>query len=134
MKANGQMISIEGVSRSFGGTQALKDVSFTIDKGEIHALVGENGAGKSTLMKIIAGVQTKDSGKIIIKGQEITYVNPLEARKMGVSMVFQELNLFPQLTVFENIFITKEEKNKIGLLKKRKMTRDSSRLLQKSCK
>ena len=69
MKGNGQIIKIDGVNRSFGGTQALKDVSFTIDKGEIHALVGENGAGKSTLMKIIAGVQTNDSGKIFIKDE-----------------------------------------------------------------
>lgn len=130
MEGNGQIISIEGVNKSFGGTQALKDVGFTIDKGEIHALVGENGAGKSTLMKIIAGVQTKDSGKIIIRGQEMTYTSPLEARKMGVSMVFQELNLFPQMTVYENIFITKEEKNKIGLLNKRKMTRDSKAILK----
>lgn len=130
MKGNGQTISIDGINRSFGGTQALKDVSFTIEKGEIHALVGENGAGKSTLMKIIAGVQTSDSGKIAIKGKEITYNSPLEARKMGVSMVFQELNLFPQLTVFENIFITREVKNKIGLLNKGKMTRDSSEVLK----
>ena len=113
MKGNGQIIKIDGVSRSFGGTKALDDVSFTIDKGEIHALVGENGAGKSTLMKIIAGVQTNDSGKIFIKDEEITYADPLEARKMGVSMVFQELNLFPQLTVYENIFITKEVKRRL---------------------
>jgi ABC-type sugar transport system ATPase subunit len=130
LKVNGHLISIEGVSRAFGGTQALNDVSFTIGKGEIHALVGENGAGKSTLMKIIAGVQTKDSGKIFIRGQETSYLNPLDARKMGVSMVFQELNLFPQLTVYENIFITKEVKNKIGLLKKRKMTKDSKAILK----
>ncbi|MFC2145546.1 sugar ABC transporter ATP-binding protein, partial [Actinomycetota bacterium] len=130
MKGNGQIIKIDGVSRSFGGTQALNDVSFSIDKGEIHALVGENGAGKSTLMKIIAGVQTNDSGKIIIKDEEITYADPLEARKMGVSMVFQELNLFPQLTVYENIFITKEVKSKIGVLNKRKMTRDSRDILK----
>jgi len=130
LKGNGQIINIEGVNRSFGGTRALNDVSFTIDKGEIHALVGENGAGKSTLMKIIAGVQTSDSGKISIKGKEITYANPLEARKIGVSMVFQELNLFPQLTVYENIFITREEKTKIGVLNKSKMTRDSSDVLK----
>ena len=110
------MIRFENISRRFGGTEALKEVSFSINKGEIHALVGENGAGKSTLMKILAGVQTKDSGSISVGDKEMTALTPLEARGAGISMVFQELNLFPQLTVFENIFITREQKNKIGLL------------------
>jgi ABC-type sugar transport system ATPase subunit len=123
------MIKFENISRRFGGTEALKSVRFTIDKGEIHALVGENGAGKSTLMKILAGVQTKDTGNITVADKELVASTPQEARRAGVSMVFQELNLFPQLTVFENIFITKEQKNKVGLLKKAKMARDSVDIL-----
>ncbi len=124
------MIKINDVSRAFGGTEALKSVSFTIDRGEVHAIVGENGAGKSTLMKIMAGVQTKDSGNITIKDKEMTAHNPMEAREAGISMVFQELNLFPQLTVYENIFITREEQNKIGLLKKGKMNLESVEILK----
>ena len=127
MSENNVMIKIENVSRRFGGTEALKNVSFTINKGEIHALVGENGAGKSTLMKILAGVQTKDSGSITVGDKEMVASNPIEARAAGISMVFQELNLFPQLTVFENIFITKEQKNKIGILKKNKMSKRKCR-------
>lgn len=129
MNDNGIMIKIDDVSKRFGGTEALKGVSFTIDKGEIHALVGENGAGKSTLMKILAGVQTKDSGSIVIKGNEMTASNPIEARKAGISMVFQELNLFPQLTVAENVFMTTEQKNFVGILRKNKMAKDSRGIL-----
>ena len=129
MGENNVMIKIEDVSRRFGGTEALKSVSFSIKKGEIHALVGENGAGKSTLMKILAGVQTKDSGSIIVGGKEMVASNPIEARAAGISMVFQELNLFPQLTVFENIFITKEQKNKVGILKKNRMSKESIGIL-----
>ncbi len=80
-------------------------------------------------MKILAGVQTKDSGSIIVGGKEMVALNPIEARAAGISMVFQELNLFPQLTVFENIFITKEQKNKVGILKKNKMSKESVGIL-----
>lgn len=130
MGGNSTMIKIENVNRCFGGTIALNDVSFSINKAEIHAIVGENGAGKSTLMKILAGVETKDSGKIHIKDKEIVISSPLEARNAGVSIVFQELNLFPQLTVYENIFITKLSTNAVGLLAKRKMARESVKILR----
>jgi ABC-type sugar transport system ATPase subunit len=126
---NGILIDIENVSRRFGGTLALNDVSFTIKKGEVHALVGENGAGKSTLMKILAGVEKKDTGKIFIDKKEMVAHTPIEARKAGVSIVFQELNLFPQMNVFENIFITREKKNKIGFLLKRQMAKESIKIL-----
>ena len=130
MSDNGVLINIENISKRFGGTHALDDVSFTIKKGEVHALVGENGAGKSTLMKILAGVEKKDTGKIFIKEKEMVALRPLDARKAGISIVFQELNLFPQLNVFENIFITREMKNAVGLLAKRQMAKESIKILK----
>ncbi len=128
MDEDSTMIKIENASKHYGGTVALDDVSFTIKKGEVHALVGENGAGKSTLMKILAGVEIKDSGKIYIKEKEMTANNPIEARAAGISIVFQELNLFPAMTVFENIFITREKKI-AGITNKSKMARDSVKIL-----
>jgi ABC-type sugar transport system ATPase subunit len=124
------IIRIKNVSKRFGGTIALNDVSLCVKKGEIHALVGENGAGKSTLMKILSGVQLKDSGQIFINGEEININNPTDAKNAGISMVFQELNNFPHLTVFENIFMTREIKNKAGVLNKKNMFNKSAALLK----
>lgn len=93
------------ISKSFPGVQALKDVSFVAYPGEIHALMGENGAGKSTLMKILAGAYTADSGEIRVFGQPVHIGNPLEARRAGINLIYQELNLARNLTVAENIFM-----------------------------
>ncbi|WP_273334380.1 sugar ABC transporter ATP-binding protein [Dictyoglomus turgidum] len=103
---------MENINKSFPGVQALKDAYFELNKGEVHALVGENGAGKSTLMKILVGAYRKDSGRIIYKGKEVDIPNPRVAQEMGISMVFQELNLMPHLTVAQNIFIGREPKRK----------------------
>lgn len=93
------------ISKSFPGVQALKNVDFFLKKGEVHALVGENGAGKSTLVKIIMGVHKPDSGKIVFEGKEITIHDPNHARSLGISAIHQELAVFPDLTVLENLFI-----------------------------
>ncbi|ACI18440.1 sugar ABC transporter ATP-binding protein [Dictyoglomus thermophilum] len=103
---------MENINKSFPGVQALKDAYFELNRGEVHALVGENGAGKSTLMKILVGAYRKDSGRIIYKGKEVDIPNPRVAQEMGISMVFQELNLMPHLTVAQNIFIGREPKRK----------------------
>ncbi|MGB9788258.1 MAG: sugar ABC transporter ATP-binding protein [Dictyoglomus turgidum] len=103
---------MENINKSFPGVQALKDAYFELNKGEVHALVGENGAGKSTLMKILVGAYRKDLGRIIYKGKEVDIPNPRVAQEMGISMVFQELNLMPHLTVAQNIFIGREPKRK----------------------
>jgi ribose transport system ATP-binding protein len=92
------------ICKSFGGVTVLNNVDFILEKGEIHALVGQNGAGKSTLMKIINGVYTRDSGDILIEGKEQVYKSAQEARKAGISMVFQDFSLVPTLTVSQNIF------------------------------
>jgi ribose transport system ATP-binding protein len=93
------------ISKRFQGTQALRDVSFSLEKGEVHALMGENGAGKSTLAKVFAGVVVPDEGEIFVEGQKVLFDHPLRAQASGIGMVFQELDLFPHLSVAENIAV-----------------------------
>lgn len=107
------ILRLEGISKSFPGVHALDDVQFELRRGEVHALVGENGAGKSTLMKIIAGVYTKDAGRIIYQGKQVEIPNPRAAQHLGISMIFQELNLMPHLTVAQNIFIGREPRARL---------------------
>jgi rhamnose transport system ATP-binding protein len=98
-------IRLTGISKSFAGLRALKDVSFDVRPGEVHALLGENGAGKSTLIKIMAGVLAPDEGEIAIDGPTITFASPRDAHAIGIATVHQELLLFSELTVAENIFL-----------------------------
>jgi ribose transport system ATP-binding protein len=105
-----QLLSITGVSKEFPGVKALNNVSFDLNEGEVHAIVGENGAGKSTLMKILSGIYKKDSGDIVYKGKSVNIPNPFEAQKLGIGIIHQELNLMPHLTVAENIFIGREDR------------------------
>jgi len=108
-QSSGQAIlSIRGVSKSFGGIRALDDVSFEIARGRIHAVVGENGAGKSTLMKILAGVYRKDSGRIFLDGRPFEPADRHEAQRAGIGIVYQEPMLCPNLSVAENIFLGAE--------------------------
>lgn len=104
------ILKMENISKSFPGVQALSEVNLEVYKGEILALVGENGAGKSTLMKILTGVYQKDKGKIIFKGREINPQNPHEAQKLGISIIYQEFNLAPNLDIATNIFLGNEPK------------------------
>ncbi|MBS1167918.1 MAG: transporter related [Proteobacteria bacterium] len=97
------LLTIDAVSRIFPGVKALENVSFGIEAGRIHAIVGENGAGKSTLMQIIAGVQQPNGGRLLLDGEEIRLSGTRHAREMGIGIVFQELNLAPNMTVAENI-------------------------------
>jgi len=99
------LVEIRHVSKSFRAVHALRDVSFNVRPGEIHALVGENGAGKSTLMKILSGVYRKDSGAILVDGRPVEIQSPHAARRLGIGIVHQELALIPDLSVAENIFI-----------------------------
>ena len=101
----GELFRMVGISKSFPGVKALDNVSFSIDEGEVHGLVGENGAGKSTLMKIMSGVYKADRGEIYIKGEKVEIDGVDSAQRLGVSIIFQELNLCPHLTVADNIFI-----------------------------
>ncbi|WP_010270809.1 sugar ABC transporter ATP-binding protein [Paenibacillus senegalensis] len=99
------IIEMNNISKHFGGVKALTDVSLKVRKGEIHALIGENGAGKSTLMKILAGAYQKDDGQILIDGEEAKITSPKSVINLGVSVIYQEFMLAPDLTVAENIFI-----------------------------
>ena len=99
---------MDQISKHFPGVQALQDVSLRVYPGECLALVGENGAGKSTLMKILSGVYSADSGRILIDGQPVTPHNPHHAQQLGISIIYQEFNLFPNLSVEENIFVGRE--------------------------
>ncbi len=110
------LVRMEGIEKSFPGVHALSEAHFELHAGEVHALVGENGAGKSTLMKILAGVYSKDAGRIIYKGSEVQIPNPRAAQDLGISMIHQELNLMPHLTVAQNIFIGREPRARSRLL------------------
>ena len=102
------LVLMDGIEKSFPGVHALSQCHFELRPGEIHALVGENGAGKSTLMKILAGVYARDAGRILYKGREVEIPNPRAAQNLGISMIHQELNLMPHLTVAQNMFIGRE--------------------------
>ncbi|WP_322415029.1 sugar ABC transporter ATP-binding protein [Mesorhizobium huakuii] len=103
------IVRLENVTKNYRGVPAVKNVSFDLRKGEIHALLGENGAGKSTLTKIIAGVVDATSGKMFHKGQEIAYASPHAALEAGIAMVFQETSLVPSMTVAQNLYLGTEK-------------------------
>jgi ribose transport system ATP-binding protein len=100
-------VELRNISKSFGGIAALKNVTFKVLPGEIHALVGENGAGKSTLMKILSGAYTKDMGQIFIDDKEVQIRNTHDSKKLGIGIIYQEFSLVPELSVAENIFLNK---------------------------
>lgn len=102
------LLTMEHIGKQFPGVIALNDVQFSLQAGEIHALLGENGAGKSTLIKVLTGVEQMDSGTVVMDGKTISVKSPLEAQKCGISTVYQEVNLCPHLTVAENIYVGRE--------------------------
>lgn len=104
------ILEFRGISKSFTGVKALSDISFQIRRGEVHALMGENGAGKSTLMKILSGAYIRDSGKIFVDGKEAVIRNTADSEKLGIAIIYQELNLIPELSVAENIFLHRQPK------------------------
>jgi len=112
MNDNGStpVLSLNGVSKSFGPVQALQDVDFQVRPGEVVALVGDNGAGKSTLVKTIAGIHPADSGTISFEGREVTITSPTDAVALGIATVYQDLALCDNLDVVENLFLGREEK------------------------
>ena len=102
------ILKMEHITKKFPGVLALDNVSFDLKSGEVHALLGENGAGKSTLMKVLSGVYIPNNGKIIFEGQPVNINSPISAQKKGIAIIHQEFNLFPELTVAQNIFIGRE--------------------------
>lgn len=112
------ILKMEHITKTFSGVVALDDVQFSCEKGQVHILAGENGAGKSTILKILAGIYKPDSGSITLRGKKVDFNSPKEAQEAGIAMVFQELTLINELTIFENIFLSRETK-KNGLINKK---------------
>ena len=118
-----------GISKTFGGVQALSEVDLSVRYGEVHALLGENGAGKSTLLKILRGVLPCDSGTIEIGGERLPEHAAAAIRRAGVAMIFQEMSLIPTLSVAQNIFLNREPHNRMGLVDDRRIVQDARKLL-----
>lgn len=125
-----ELLKMEHIQKAFFGVTVLNDVSFCVDKGEVHALLGENGAGKSTLMNILAGVYTRDHGDVTFDGKHLSNGSIADAENAGIAFVHQELNVFNDLRVYENLFLGKEKTNAFGKLKKREMIQEARELLE----
>jgi len=130
MSDNDQILTMTDISKSFPGVKALKNVNFRLKKGEVHALMGENGAGKSTLVKVLTGVHDFDHGNIVFDNKSIRPESPLDAQKLGISTVYQEVNLCPNLSVSENIFIGRQP-SRYGMINWKEMNQKSEELLKK---
>ncbi len=123
------LLSIKHINKEFSGVRVLNDINIDIKTGEVFGILGENGAGKSTLLKIICGVYTSTSGSITLKGTPVSITNPMKAKRLGISMIPQEFNLIPTLSVFENIFLGSEIKSGV-ILNKKVMRERTSDLLK----
>jgi ribose transport system ATP-binding protein len=123
------ILEMKAISKSYGGVEVLHKVDLDLMGSEVHAIIGQNGAGKSTLMKVLNGVVMRDGGSITINGRAVNYSNPLDARKHGISMIFQEFSLIPSLTVSQNVFLTKEPRKNGVLLDDRACERRTVELL-----
>src|SRR5215470_11043863 len=121
---------MKGISKSFGAVKVLEGVDFAITGGEIHALAGENGAGKSTLMKILSGVYMPDAGTIVIDGQPAAIRSTSDAESRGIAIIHQELNLIPQLSVMENLFLGREPQ-RFGIIDSDRMRAEAAIWLSK---
>lgn len=125
-------VEVINVTKTFPGVRALSEVSMSVNKGEVHAIVGENGAGKSTLMKILGGVYTPDDGQVLIDGNRVSIKSVGDSISAGISVIYQEFNLMPELSVAENIFVTDLPKYKgINLIKLRELKRKTKELMEK---
>ena len=122
------VVAMHGVTKSFNGVRVLNAVDFTLEPGEVHALVGGNGAGKSTLMKILEGVYSLDEGSIEVDGTPVRLTSGLDARRHGIAMIFQEFSLIPSFTVAQNVFLTCEPRGPLGTLDDREAERRAREL------
>jgi ribose transport system ATP-binding protein len=122
-------VELVNISKSYGGISALKDVTLKVEPGEIHAIVGENGAGKSTLMKILSGAVSRDSGKILIDGQEVQIQTTHDSKKLGIGIIYQEFSLVPELSVAENIFLSQLDSQGFWM-KRNQLNEKAEKLIQ----
>ena len=126
-----KLLEVRNLSKSFPGVRALHQVSLSVEPGEVLSVIGENGAGKSTLMKILAGVQSADSGEIVVDGQRVSFENTRAAMDLGIVLIHQELNLCDNLNVGQNIFLGREPLKKLGLVNSREIYERSTEFLQR---
>ncbi len=130
------ILKVEGISKSFAGNEVLHDVTFGVEAGQVHALVGENGAGKTTLMNIIGGIHYPDKGTLYLRGKPVSFADPLQAMRSGISIVHQELSLVPNLSVGLNIFssgqtnplVNREKVNRLGFINWKELYADTREL------
>src|SRR5258707_10832080 len=125
------ILELQGITKAFGGVEALRGVDFALTAGEIHGLVGENGAGKSTLMKIIAGVHADFSGRFVLDGRETRFRSVRDAHAAGIAMVHQELSVAPDLTVAENVSLASHPTTRLALVQCRRMGPSARRPLKR---
>ena len=130
MSEKTNIVEMKGIVKVFSHVRALKEVDFSVRKGEVHALLGENGAGKSTLIKILTGVYPKDGGEIVFDGKPVDIESREDASKLGIACIFQEFSLIPTLSVTQNILLNKE-KNKFGILQKKAMRKEVDELIKR---
>ena len=122
------LLEMKNISKSFPGVKALDDVSLTVRRGTVHALMGENGAGKSTLMKCLFGIYSKDTGKIFLDGKEVLFKNPKEALENGVAMVHQELNQALKRNVMDNIWLGRYPRSLGFITSEKRMYRETKKI------
>lgn len=126
----GSLLMMEEISKSFGHVRALQNVDLTLEQGEILGLIGDNAAGKSTLMKILSGLYPSDEGQIYLDGERVDFRHPLDSRKMGIEMIYQDFALAPDLSVTANIFLGKEVyTGLLKFMKTREMEREAEKAL-----
>ena len=123
------VLAAAGITKTFGNHTALDGVDIAFHRGEVHALLGENGAGKSTLIKILTGAYIPDGGTISADGETVNFTTPQQAQALGIGTVYQEVNLLPNMTVIDNLFIGRQPTNRFGLVDKRRMERESREIL-----
>ncbi len=123
-------LEVRNLQKGFGGVPVLRGVSCAMHAGKLLALAGENGAGKSTLMKIATGQLRQDAGEVLLDGEVVTHFDPVQARRRGVAIVPQELAPYPDLTVYENLFVGRELRTRAGLLDRRRMASEAGRMLE----
>src|SRR5688500_6595808 len=125
------LFRMEGISKRYGGVKALEKAELTVERGSVHAILGENGAGKSTLIKIMAGVVEPDEGRMLLEGREIRFASPAAANNAGIACIFQELSLIPDLSVADNIAIS-DPPRRFGLIDRRRQRRIAEEALARA--
>ena len=126
-----KILEMRGISKAFGQTQALRNIRFDLEFGEVHALLGENGAGKSTLIKILGGIHQPDSGDIVLDGEKVIVQNVQNARKYGITLVHQEIVNVPYLSVAENIFLGREPTTRLRMKDSERIYREAEEMIAK---